>query len=90
MVIGGKAARINRVATGEETQMRVEHVLLIGSIAVAAPALSADPQPSSENAARPAREGQEKALPATGRMASDELPSRPNRKPRVHRTFQVS
>jgi hypothetical protein len=67
--------------------MRMEHVLLMGSIAVACPVLSADPKPTSENTAKAAREAQEKARPATGQMASDELPNQPNRKPRVHRTF---
>jgi hypothetical protein len=67
--------------------MRVEHVLLMGSIAVACPVLSADPKPVSEDSSKAAREAQEKARPATGHMASDELPNRPDRKPRVHRTF---
>jgi hypothetical protein len=67
--------------------MRVEHVLLMGSIAVASPVLSADPKATSENTAKAAREAQEKAHPASGQIASDELPNRPNRKPRVHRTF---
>jgi hypothetical protein len=73
---------------GEQTQMRVEHVLLMGSIVVACPVLSADPKPTSENTAKAAREAQEKSRPATaGQIASDEMPNRPNRKPRVHRTF---
>jgi hypothetical protein len=67
--------------------MRLEHVLLIGSIAAASPVLSADPKAPSENTERAGREAQEKPRPATGQMASDELPSRPNRKPRIHRTF---
>ena len=71
----------------EETRMRVEHVLLMGSIAVASPALPADPKPASESTAKSVREAQEKARPPSGQMASEEQPDRPNRKPRVHRTF---
>lgn len=67
--------------------MRVEHVLLLGSIVVANPVLSADPKPPTENKQKATRETPEKARPATGQMASDELPGRPNRKARVHRTF---
>lgn len=70
--------------------MRLEHVLLIGGIAVASPVLSADPKPPPENSEKAGRETQEKARPATGQMASDELPTRPNRKPRIHRTFPPS
>ena len=68
-------------------QLRVEHVLLLAGIAMAGAAFSADPKSPSENTASPARETQQKAHPATGQMASDEVPNRPNRKPRVHRTF---
>ena len=66
--------------------MRMEHVLLMGSIAMACPVLSADPKPTSDNTAKAAREAQEKSRPAAGQIASDELPNRPNRKSRVHRT----
>jgi hypothetical protein len=67
--------------------MRVEHVLLIGSIAVASPALPADPKSTSENTAKATRGVQEESRAAASQMASDELPNRPNRKPRIHRTF---
>ncbi|MEO8003489.1 MAG: hypothetical protein ABI771_01175 [Betaproteobacteria bacterium] len=67
--------------------MRVEHVLLMGSIAMAGPAMSADQKPTGENTAKPAHEAQDKARPATGQKSSDERPKRPNRKARVHRSF---
>lgn len=67
--------------------MRLEHVLLMGSIVVAGPVLSAEPKPTSENAAKTVREAQQKTHPAAGQAASDELPNQPNRKSRVHRTF---
>ena len=67
--------------------MRMEHVLLVGSIVIASPAMSADSKSESENNAKPAREAHAKARSDTGAMAGDNVPTRPNRKGRVHRTF---
>ncbi|HEX4986342.1 MAG TPA: hypothetical protein VFV71_09790 [Burkholderiales bacterium] len=67
--------------------MRMEHVLLVGSMILTVPTLAADPRPASRDDSRPDTGTSPRASAGTNLMASEELRARPARRNRVRYTF---
>jgi hypothetical protein len=69
--------------------MRIQHLLLLSSIAVAAPGLAGEPKPTANG--KPQGAGSAKTEAPGNAIAGDKpAPARPAQKDRVHYTFPPS